>query len=69
MTIFISGGCKNGKSTIAEDCCAALACGGPLYYIATMQAYDDEDRARIKRHQNSRAGKGFITIEQPRDLL
>ena len=46
-----------------------MACGGPLYYIATMQAYDDEDRARIKRHQNSRAGKGFITIEQPRDLL
>ena len=69
MTIFISGGCKNGKSTIAEDCCTAMAGGGPLYYIATMTAYDDEDRARIKRHQANRAGKGFITLEQPRDLL
>ena len=69
MTVFISGGCKNGKSTIAEDCCLALAEGGPLYYIATMQAYDDEDRLRIKRHQKSREGKNFITLEQPRDLL
>ena len=69
MTVFISGGCKNGKSTIAEDCCLALAKGGPLYYIATMQAYDDEDRLRIKRHQKSREGKNFITLEQPRDLL
>ena len=69
MTIFISGGCKNGKSTIAEDCCIKLANGGPLYYIATMVPYDDEDRERIKRHVKSREGKNFITLEQPRDLL
>lgn len=65
MTIFISGGCKNGKSTIAEDCCVALADGGPLYYLATMKAFDEEDRNRIARHRASRAGKGFHTIEQP----
>ena len=69
MTLFISGGCKNGKSSIAEDCCEALAKGGPKYYIATMIAYDDEDRERIKRHVASRAGKDFITLEQPKDLL
>ncbi len=69
MTIFISGGCKNGKSSIAEDCCLKLAKGGPLYYLATMQAFDDEDRDRIKRHQNSRAGKNFITVEQPLHIL
>ena len=69
MTVFISGGCKNGKSSIAEDCCVKLAGGGPLYYIATMIAYDDEDRERIKRHQKSRMGKNFITLEQPKDLL
>ena len=46
MTIFISGGCKNGKSTLAEDCCIRLAGGGPLYYVATMVAYDAEDRER-----------------------
>lgn len=69
MTVFISGGCKNGKSTIAEDCCVKLAKGGPLYYIATMIAYDDEDRERIKRHVKNREGKNFITLEQPKDLL
>ena len=66
MTIFISGGCKNGKSTLAEDCCVKLSAGGPLYYVATMLAYDDEDRERIKRHRSNRRGKGFKTLEQPR---
>lgn len=69
MNIFISGGCKNGKSSIAEQCCVNLAAGGPLYYIATMQAFDDEDRARIARHVASRDGKGFITLEQPLHIL
>ena len=69
MTIFISGGCKNGKSSIAERCCTELAKGGPLYYIATMQAFDDEDRERIARHQRSRAGKNFTTLEQPLGIL
>lgn len=69
MTIFITGGCKNGKSSIAEDCCIKLAAGGPLYYLATMKAFDDEDKARIARHRESRAGKNFITIEQPSNIL
>ena len=34
------------------------------YYIATMQAYDDESRARVEKHRNARSGKGFVTIEQ-----
>jgi len=69
MTIFITGGCKNGKSSIAEDCCLALAKGGPLFYLATMQPNDDEDHARIKRHRESRAGKGFETIECQKGIL
>ena len=69
MTIFISGGCKNGKSSIAERCCVNLAKGGPLYYLATMQAFDDEDRERIKKHQESRADKDFMTLEQPLHIL
>ena len=69
MNILISGGCKNGKSSIAERCCTALANGGPLYYIATMQAFDDEDRERIARHRESRAGKNFETLEQPLHIL
>ena len=69
MTIFLSGGCKNGKSTLAERCAAKLAGDGPLYYIATMIPHDAEDRERIRRHVESRAGAGFETVEQGTNLL
>ncbi len=42
--------------------------GVPLYYLATMDAVDEEDEARILRHREERRGWGFETIEQPRDL-
>ena len=63
MKMLFSGGCKNGKSTLAEDCARSLAKGGPLYYLATMIPRDEEDRERIRRHVASRAGKGFETVE------
>ena len=65
MTVFISGGCKNGKSTIAEDLAKKLAEGSPLYYVATMVPSDDEDRHRIEMHVAERDGKGFETVECP----
>ena len=66
MNIFISGGCKNGKSYYAQRRAKEMAesLGVPLYYIATMIPHDDEDRARIKRHISERDGWGFETIEQ-----
>ena len=66
MQIFISGGCKNGKSTYAQT--LARRHSGQLYYIATMTATDDEDIMRIKRHRGERVGMGFVTIEQPSDI-
>ena len=69
MRIFFSGGCKNGKSTLAERSVKALAGEGPLYYIATMIPHDEEDRERIRRHVASRAGMGFETLEQGTDVL
>ena len=69
MTVFISGGCKNGKSTLAEQVSRALAGTGPLYYIATMIPHDEEDEARIRRHVAERSGMGFTTLEQGRDIL
>ena len=69
MTVFISGGCKNGKSTLAERVSRALAGTGPLYYIATMIPHDEEDEARIRRHVAERDGMGFITLEQGTDIL
>jgi len=67
MRIFISGGCKNGKSTYAQKL-AKMQQNGKLYYIATMQATDNEDDERIIRHIEERFGWGFTTIEQPRNI-
>ena len=63
MTVFLSGGCKNGKSTLAEQTAVRLSRPGRLYYLATMIPHDEEDRSRIARHVASRSGLGFQTIE------
>ena len=68
MKVFFSGGCKNGKSTLAEQTVKALAGDGPLYYIATMIPHDEEDIKRIRRHVASRGGMGFVTLEQGTDV-
>jgi len=67
MNVFISGGCKNGKSYYAQKLARDMAGeqGKPLYYIATMIPRDEEDRARIRRHLAERDGWGFETLEQP----
>lgn len=69
MKIFISGGCKNGKSTLAQNCACAISGNGPLYYLATMIPHDEEDLIRVRRHVAAREGKGFTTIEQGTDIM
>ena len=66
MNVFISGGCKNGKSMYAQRISKEMSQekGVPLYYLATMIPTDDEDRERIVRHIGDREGWGFETIEQ-----
>lgn len=68
MFIYISGGCKNGKSTHAQRLTLKLAGDGARYYIATMTPCDAEDEARIKRHIKERDGMGFITVEAPTSI-
>ncbi len=69
MNILISGGCKNGKSFFAQQLAKQQAYGGkPLYYIATMEPADEEDRDRILRHRKEREGWGFTTLEQSRAI-
>lgn len=68
MTVFITGGCKNGKSTFALGQALALAGEGPRYYVATMAPCDDHERECVRRHRAARAGMGFVTLEQPRRL-
>ena len=69
MTVFLSGGAKNGKSSLAQDLAVKLSGGGPRYYVATMIPVDEEDRRRIRHHVADRAGMGFQTVECGRRIL
>ena len=68
MNVLISGGAKNGKTGFAQDIAVRLSAGGRRWYVATMIPYDDEDRKRIKKHIDDRAGMGFITIEAGKNV-
>lgn len=65
MITLVLGGSGSGKSAYAEH---LLDGKTNKYYIATMQVYDAEGEKKVARHRKLRAGKGFVTIEQPRDL-
>lgn len=69
MIVFITGGAKNGKSSLAQDIAVALAKDKTHYYIATMIPADEEDHERIRRHVADRAGMGFETVECGRNIL
>ena len=68
MKIWITGGAGSGKSSLAQELASAMSAGGPHYYVATMVPRDDEDRRRISRHIEDRAGMGYRTIECPCSL-
>ena len=61
------GAAASGKSEYAEDIVMSLP--GEKIYIATMEPFGAEAKERIARHRALRAGKGFSTIERPRDLI
>ena len=63
MNVFISGGAKCGKSSLAQDLTVALAEGGKHYYVATLIPTGNEDDERIRRHLADRDGMGFETVE------
>jgi adenosylcobinamide kinase/adenosylcobinamide-phosphate guanylyltransferase len=67
MTYFISGGAKNGKSTLAQN--IAVALDGKRYYVATMISTGEEDNERIRRHIEDRDGMGFETVECFRNIM
>lgn len=64
---LVVGGAASGKSELAER---LILEAGPLprSYIATMEIFDEECRARVARHRALRAQKGFSTLECPVDL-
>ena len=70
MTVLVTGGSGSGKSALAEQISERLRQPEkPFYYLATMQVWDAECEARIAKHRQQRAGKGFCTIEMKRPRL
>ena len=67
MFYIVTGGSASGKSEYAESL-AISSDARQRFYIATMKPWDEEGRRRIQKHRAMRAGKGFLTIEQPRRL-
>jgi adenosylcobinamide kinase / adenosylcobinamide-phosphate guanylyltransferase len=56
------GGARSGKSALAVR--RALAYDGPVTFVATATAGDDEMAARIARHRDERPS-GWQTVEAP----
>ena len=68
MIVFISGGCKNGKTRLGLDIALKLSKNNPRYFLATMVPFDEEDRKRIENHKKERLNLGFNTIERSIDV-
>jgi adenosylcobinamide kinase / adenosylcobinamide-phosphate guanylyltransferase len=62
--ILYTGGARSGKSRLAQARLSGLA---PVVYIATAEFFDDEMRARVEKHKQSRP-VSWHTIEEPHDL-
>lgn len=67
MVNLVIGAAASGKSEYAEDIVMSLP--GEKIYIATMEPFGAEAEERIARHRALRAGKGFSTVERPRNLI
>lgn len=70
---FILGGQRSGKSRRAETLARQWLDAAPnrrAVMIATAQAWDEEMRERIARHQTDRAERvpGMVTLEETRAL-
>lgn len=61
LTVLL-GGARAGKSALALE--LARDRGGPVVYVATAEAGDDEMAARIAQHRVERPGE-WRTVEEP----
>lgn len=64
-SILVTGGARSGKSNFAESLMKGIS--GPVLYLATAQAYDEEMQLRIEKHRQSRPAE-WDTIEAYRGL-
>ena len=63
---FLLGGARSGKSGLAVQ--AAREWGGPVLFIATATAGDEEMAARIEQHRAERP-ESWRTVEEPTNLV
>lgn len=67
--ILVIGTNDSGKSAFAEQLAVSTNSSAgdckSIAYIATMIPLDEDGEKRIKKHRNQRAGKGFVTFEEP----
>jgi adenosylcobinamide kinase/adenosylcobinamide-phosphate guanylyltransferase len=52
--VFISGGCRSGKSAYAQSLTERYAEGGDALFIATAHPRDEEMRRRVAAHRRAR---------------
>jgi adenosylcobinamide kinase / adenosylcobinamide-phosphate guanylyltransferase len=64
LVVFV-GGARSGKSALAVE--RALAQGGPVTFVATGEAGDEEMAERIARHRRERP-VDWATVEEPVDV-
>lgn len=64
---FVTGGCRSGKSSYAQQYAESLAPGNRLY-VATLQPMDSEMEKRVTNHQAQR-DDSWYTIEEPYDIV
>ncbi len=71
MMTLVIGGSGSGKSAYAEETALGLLRKKKetLLYLATMRILDAEGQKKANRHRKNRSGKGFLTLEQPLDII
>lgn len=64
--ILVTGGCRSGKSSFALRFVEERA--EERVFIATSPVFDAETAERVRRHQEERRGRGWLTLEEEIDI-
>lgn len=64
--ILVTGGARSGKSSFALALAESVS--PKRLFVATCPPLDREMAARVRRHQEERQGRGWVTLERPTEL-
>lgn len=64
--ILVTGGARSGKSSLALERAEKMV--GNRLFVATCPKVDPEMSERVRRHQQEREGRGWVTLEIETDL-